>query len=180
MWPDCWGSLVWTATSWRTSTGTAQRTFWQAVTQCASVTAPLKTRKALKVAQVAEDVIGKILPSIWDIYCRRKLHKTLSITLDHNHPAVGLFHLLPFGRWYRNSSARSKRLWYSYTPHGTYWSRQDMPQKSIFVDFYLPLVLYPSISLILQCIIPYYFFFLHLYSFARYYYCMLRVPINYS
>ncbi|KAF7658134.1 hypothetical protein LDENG_00017070 [Lucifuga dentata] len=56
-------------------------------------------RKALqRVVRTAEKIMGTPLSSIQDIFSKRCLSRTISITKDFSHPHHGLFALLPSGK----------------------------------------------------------------------------------
>lgn len=76
-----------------------------------------KDRKSLsQVIRSAERIIGLSLPPLDDIFRTRCLRRACGILKDETHPANHLFTLLPSGRRYRATTARTSRLQNSFIP----------------------------------------------------------------
>lgn len=77
----------------------------------------MQDRKALqRVVRSAERTIGRQLPNLGDIYCKRCKDKTKNILKDPSHPDYGLFTLLHSKHRYRILAARTERLRKSFFP----------------------------------------------------------------
>ena len=76
-----------------------------------------KDRKSLsRVIRSAERIVGLPLPPLDDIFRTRCLRRACGILKDETHPANHLFTLLPSGRRYRATTARTSRLQNSFIP----------------------------------------------------------------
>ncbi len=84
------------------------------LTQCISVwygNSSSQDCKALqRVVRLAERISGSALPSLQDIYLKRRRSRAVKITKDSNHPGNRLFTLLPSGKRFRSLMAKTERL----------------------------------------------------------------------
>ncbi len=73
--------------------------------------------KALqRVMRLAERISGSALPSLQDIYLKCCKSRAVKITKDSNHPGNHLFILLPSGKCFRSTMAKTERLRRSFFP----------------------------------------------------------------
>ncbi|CAL9683591.1 unnamed protein product [Knipowitschia caucasica] len=69
-----------------------------------------------RIVRSAEEVIGRSLPSLQDLYVARARGRAGRITADPSHPAHGLFQPLPSGRRLRSIRTRTSRHKNSFFP----------------------------------------------------------------
>ncbi|CAL9697709.1 unnamed protein product [Knipowitschia caucasica] len=69
-----------------------------------------------RIVRSAEEVIGRSLPSLQDLYVARARGRAGRITADPSHPAYGLFQPLPSGRRLRPIRTRTSRHKNSFFP----------------------------------------------------------------
>ncbi len=90
------------------------------LTQCISVwynNATNQDCKALqRVVLLAEHISGSALPSLQDMYLKRCKSRAAKIIKDSTHPGNHLFCLLPSGKRFRSSMAKTERLRRSFFP----------------------------------------------------------------
>src|SRR4029434_2371484 len=79
-------------------------------------TAQTRTGNPCQVIRSSERIIGLPLPPLDDIFRTRCLRRACGILKDETHPANHLFTLLPSGRRYRATTARTSRLQNSFIP----------------------------------------------------------------
>ncbi len=82
------------------------------LTQCISLwhgNASNQDCKALpRVVRLAEPISGSALPSLQDIYLKRCKSRAAEITMDSNHPGNHVFILLPSGKRFRSTMAKTE------------------------------------------------------------------------
>ncbi len=90
------------------------------LTQCISVwynNATNQDCKALqRVVRLAERISGSALPSLQGIYLKRCKSRAAKIIKDSTHPGNHLFILLPSGKRFRSTMAKTERLRRSFFP----------------------------------------------------------------
>ncbi len=90
------------------------------LTQCISVwygNSSNQDCKALqRVVRLAEPISGSALPSLQDIYLKRRKSRAAKIIKNSNHPGNHFFISLPSGKRFRSMMAKTERLRRSFFP----------------------------------------------------------------
>ncbi len=80
-----------------------------------------------RVVRTARHIVGGELPSLQDIYTRRRIRKAWRIIKDSSHPSHSLLSLLPSGRRLRSIQSHTSRLRDSFFPSGYQANEQQKP-----------------------------------------------------